>query len=94
MTITHSEQFVAPFSSQFMSALSALRRRIREQRQHLRSLKDARGAFMNLVHQDDRILDDIGVTREEVMWAASLPLKINAALALRNRAMLRRRNAG
>lgn len=41
---------------------------------------------------DDRILDDIGVTREEIAWAAELPLTINPALALQDRAGRRRRS--
>jgi uncharacterized protein YjiS (DUF1127 family) len=40
---------------------------------------------------DDHMLKDIGVTREEVEWAASLPLTTNAALALEERAFKRRR---
>lgn len=93
MTITHSERLVAPSSSRFLTILSAVLARVRERHQQLRSLKDARAAFMTLVHQDDRVLDDVGVTREEVLWAASLPLEANAALALRERAVLRRRAA-
>ncbi len=39
---------------------------------------------------DDHLLDDIGITREELEWAIRLPLHINAALALRDRAERRR----
>ena len=39
---------------------------------------------------DDYMLDDIGVTREELEWAIRLPLRINAALALHDRARRRR----
>ncbi|MGI9503925.1 MAG: hypothetical protein ACR2RE_12825 [Geminicoccaceae bacterium] len=39
---------------------------------------------------DDHMLDDIGVTREELEWAISLPLRVNAALALHDRARRRR----
>jgi hypothetical protein len=39
---------------------------------------------------DDQILDDIGVTREELEWALRLPLRANAALALHDRAKQRR----
>jgi uncharacterized protein YjiS (DUF1127 family) len=41
---------------------------------------------------DDYMLKDIGVTRDEVQWAAGLPLTVNAALALEERAFRRRRN--
>ena len=43
-----------------------------------------------LQDRDDRILDDIGVTRDEVAWASRLPLSVNAALEL-DRAAYRRR---
>ncbi|HQX84804.1 MAG: DUF1127 domain-containing protein [Aestuariivirga sp.] len=42
---------------------------------------------------DDYMLRDIGVTRDEVQWAAGLPLTVNAAVALEERA-LRRRKSG
>lgn len=42
---------------------------------------------------DDQLLDDIGVTREELDWAIRLPLGVNAALALQDRAKKRRRAA-
>jgi len=39
---------------------------------------------------DDYMLRDIGVTRDEIQWAAGLPLTVNAALALEERAFRRR----
>ena len=42
---------------------------------------------------DDYMLRDIGVTRDEIQWAAGLPLTVNAALALEERAF-RRRHVG
>ena len=39
---------------------------------------------------DDYMLKDIGITRDEVQWAAGLPLTVNAALALEERAFRRR----
>ena len=41
---------------------------------------------------DDYMLRDIGITRDEVQWAAGLPLTVNAALALEERAFHRRRD--
>jgi uncharacterized protein YjiS (DUF1127 family) len=52
--------------------------------------KMARRAFLNTFRLDDRMLDDIGVTREEVEWAAGLPLQVDAAQALHARASTRR----
>ncbi len=42
---------------------------------------------------DDYMLRDIGVTRDEIQWAAGLPLTVNAAVALEERSF-RRRQAG
>jgi uncharacterized protein YjiS (DUF1127 family) len=39
---------------------------------------------------DDYMLRDIGVTRDEIQWAAGLPLTVNAAIALEERAFRRR----
>jgi uncharacterized protein YjiS (DUF1127 family) len=52
--------------------------------------KIARRAFLNTFHLDDRMLDDIGVTREEVEWAANLPIRVNASQALHARSSARR----
>ncbi|MCP5071896.1 MAG: DUF1127 domain-containing protein [Rhodobacteraceae bacterium] len=55
-----------------------------------RSNRVSRAAFMSTVHLDDALLNDIGVTREEVEWAARLPLSVNAARALHRKAQARR----
>ncbi len=44
--------------------------------------RDTRDAFKQLLELDDSLLRDIGVTRDDVKWAASLPLSVNAADAL------------
>ena len=41
---------------------------------------------------DDYMLRDIGVTRDEVQWAVGLPLTVNAAIALEERAFRRRQS--
>lgn len=46
-----------------------------------------------LADNDDNILDDIGIRREEIDWAARLPLTVNAAIALQDRACKRRQRA-
>jgi uncharacterized protein YjiS (DUF1127 family) len=43
---------------------------------------------------DDYMLADIGITRDEVQWAVGLPLTVNAAVALEERAFRRRQNGG
>lgn len=50
----------------------------------------ARKRVAALESYDDFLLNDIGVTREEIRWAAGLPLSVNAALALEERAFRRR----
>lgn len=53
-----------------------------------------RAAFLNLTRLDERLLEDMGVTREDIRWATALPIEVNAALALRGRVERRRRNPG
>lgn len=52
----------------------------------------ARRNVRNLLELDDRMLADIGVRRDEVAWAAQLPLAVNAALELEAAAFSRRRH--
>lgn len=46
----------------------------------------ARRSVGRLEAYDDHMLRDIGVAREDIAWAAGLPLTVNAALALEERA--------
>lgn len=50
----------------------------------------ARRQVTRLQDLDDHILYDIGVTREDIAWAAGLPLADNAAQFLERRATQRR----
>jgi len=52
----------------------------------------ARRAVGRLEAYDDHMLQDIGVSRTDVEWAAGLPLSVNAALALEDRSFRRRRH--
>ena len=52
----------------------------------------ARRNVVRLENFDDHLLYDLGVTRAEVEWAAGLPLTVNAALALEERAFRRRKS--
>lgn len=48
-----------------------------------RQQKIDRDAFLTMLSLDDKLLDDIGVTRADVTWAANLPLSDDAATVLR-----------
>lgn len=52
----------------------------------------ARRNVRNMLELDDRMLADIGVRRDEVAWAAQLPLAVNAAIELEAAAFSRRRH--
>lgn len=51
-----------------------------------------RRRFMTLLDLDDHMLDDIGVIRSEVEYAANLPLSVDAATELRRVSLARRRS--
>ncbi len=51
-----------------------------------------RRKFRRLLDLDDHMLDDIGVIRAEVEWAARLPIGTDAGAALRQVSQTRRRN--
>lgn len=51
-----------------------------------------RRKFKSLLDLDERMLDDIGVTRDEVEYASGLPLSVNAATELRRISLARRRS--
>ena len=50
-----------------------------------------RRKFKTLYDLDDHMLEDIGVTRAEVDYAARLPLSVDAATELRRVSLARRR---
>ena len=54
----------------------------------------AKRRIVALGNFDDYMLADIGITRDEVQWAAGLPLTVNAAVALEERAFRRRHTGG
>ncbi len=70
----------------FNQALERVLVRLAERRAN----KQRRAAFETLCHLDERTLEDIGVTREEVDWAAGLPLGTNASRAMYQKAGARR----
>ena len=86
-TITADRAMNASSWPTFQAFLEGPRRWYRRRR----DLREARAAFLHMIHLDHRMLDDAGVTREEVLWAAALPIEINAALALQARATARKK---
>ena len=50
----------------------------------------ARRQVRRLAEYDTRMLMDMGVTRDEILWASRLPLSVNAAWELRQRSRARR----
>lgn len=56
----------------------------------VRQIQDRR-RYNRLLELEERILDDIGVTREEVVYGSRLPLARNAAMELRRISQARRR---
>ncbi len=44
----------------------------------------------NMLDMEDVMLDDVGIERHEVQWAARLPLTVNASIAMHERARRRR----
>ncbi|HMQ58114.1 MAG TPA: DUF1127 domain-containing protein [Rhizobiaceae bacterium] len=65
-----------------LTAIRAWRARRREQR-------EARDAFANLISLDDAILDDIGISRADVIWGLRQPLDIDVARVLKRQRGLR-----
>lgn len=94
MTMPRFEPLPATPVSSILTSLSTFVTRIRDEYLHHREMKNERAAFMHMATLDDSTLDDIGVTREDIAWAASLPLDVNAALAVRERARRRRYGTG
>ena len=45
-----------------------------------------RRAFQTMLRLDEHLLNDIGVTRHDVLWASELPLSQNAAQELQTAA--------
>ncbi len=53
---------------------------------------NSRRKFRRMLDLDDHVLNDIGVVRAEVEWAANLPLNVDAGGALRRVSRARRNN--
>ena len=78
--------------SKLTQALKKLAANIRKYLQLRAQRRENRDAFAHLLKLDDNILRDIGITREDVIWASKLPLHNNAALELEKIAQMSRCN--
>lgn len=58
---------------------------------HAIEIRNRRRTFARLAELEPRILEDIGVTPEDIAWGLELPLERNAALEVRRRRALSRR---
>ena len=81
--MTHITDPAAPALS-LTNPMPALRKAIRHWRR--------RRQFRRLLDLDDHMLDDLGVTRAEVIDASYWPLSVNAAVELHRISLERRRN--
>ncbi len=63
--------------------------RLREYLQRRKQQRINRDAFAHLLSLDEHILNDMGVTRNDVVEASKLPLSVNAAVELRRNSSLR-----
>ncbi|WP_157961924.1 DUF1127 domain-containing protein [Acuticoccus kandeliae] len=63
---------------------------ISEKLRERRRIRARRAAFNHLLSLDPQMLDDIGVTRDEVVWGSYLPVDRNAAVEVKERARKRR----
>lgn len=63
---------------------------IRATLKNQRTFRTNRAAFRQMLKLEDNILQDIGVTRDDIVWASNLPISKNAALELNSVATARR----
>lgn len=59
-----------------------------------RRRRQFRRRFLPLLAHDDRILDDMGHHRDDILWASCLPLKVDAFQALEESRVMRKAQQG
>ena len=77
------KQIKAGTQHDFLTMLAGRLRTFLERKALYRQRKIDRAAFLTMMSLDDSMLDDIGLTRNDIIWAAKLPLSVDAALAVR-----------
>ncbi len=73
-----------------LGLINALETWVRTRVRDMRRRREFRQRFLPLLAYDDHILEDMGHCREEIEWAAHLPLKEDADQALLHRRARRR----
>ena len=84
------EDHIAEVSVSIRSRITQL---VEAAKTHLSNRKNRRidnKTFDYMLHLDDAMLKDIGVSRGDVAWAGSLPVATNASLELAKQAVLNR----
>ena len=89
-TVLNSQCAPAAKSKQSRGLLSALFSKLKEHLRNRRRRRIDRQAFKHILNLDDQMLQDIGVTRDDVKWADGLPLHKNASWELQRVSTLRR----
>lgn len=92
MSITYDANLVSTHAGQRSTSnpVTGLFGAVRAVVSQYEEFRDRRDSFKALLLLDERMLEDIGMTRGDIRWAARLPLSVNASLELRRVAELRR----
>jgi uncharacterized protein YjiS (DUF1127 family) len=69
---------MTPFKSVIARMLNAVATYLERRKQY----RTDRDAFDSMLDLSDDILDDIGITRDDIVWASTLPKSVNASKAL------------
>jgi len=72
------QTFVSAIESTLKGWVSEIKKTRNRWKQH----RIDRQAFSHLLSLDKHTLDDIGVSREDILWADRLPMNVNASLEL------------
>lgn len=85
MSITYDANFVSTHAGHRSTSnpVSGLFNAFRALVSQYEEFRDRRDSFKALLQLDENMLQDIGMTRGDIRWAARLPLSMNAALELR-----------
>ena len=75
---TPNRSTASRLGSPFKAGFAWIASKLAQARKH----RENRAAFNHMLTLDDNLLNDVGVTRANVEWAAGLPISVNASQAL------------